>query len=51
MILRGTQNKPINQFFAVFAKNAFIENQSVMKKVHFFVHFFCKIFGHIKKKQ
>ena len=25
--------------------------QQVTKKVHFFLHFFSKIFGHIKKKQ
>ena len=24
--------------------------QAVTKKVHFFLHFFSKIFGHIKKK-
>ena len=27
-----------------------IENQSVMKKVHFFCNFFAKIFGQFKKK-
>jgi hypothetical protein len=31
------------------AKNFIIENQSVTKKVHFFLHFFAKIFGQLKK--
>jgi len=33
------------------AKNYYAENQSVIKKVHFFCNFFAKIFGQFKKKQ
>jgi hypothetical protein len=33
------------------AKIICAENQPVTKKMHFYVHFFAKIFGHIKKKQ
>ena len=45
-------------FFALFAKTTekpqkttkiiSIDNQLVTKKVHFLVHFFAKIFGHVK---
>ena len=35
----------------IFLKKYYIENQRVIKKVHFLVHFFAKIFGQFKKKQ
>ena len=41
----------IPQNTLIFAKNTVIDFQWVTKKVHFFVHFFAKIFGQFKKKQ
>jgi len=33
------------------AKMKSADYQALTKKMHFFLHFFSKIFGHIKKKQ
>ena len=33
------------------SKNYSADFQQVTKKMHFFLHFFSKIFGHVKKKQ
>ena len=38
-------------FMLKIPKNSTTDFQAVTKKMHFCVHFFSKIFGHIKKKQ
>ena len=56
--VRGTPNRPHSRYFACLpnfcpkiVKKYSADFQQVTKKMHFFLHFFSKIFGHVKKKQ
>ena len=56
--VRGTPNCPHSRYFAYLpnfcpkiVKNYSADFQQVTKKMHFFLHFFSKIFGQFKKKQ
>ena len=56
--VRGTPNCPHSRYFACLpnfcpkiVKKYSADFQQVTKKMHFFLHFFSKIFGQFKKKQ